>query len=76
MGIHRAAGYAIHRGTVARGIIFLVVFERASVPGCFSWSVGRFFELRGLYVIVFERIFVKTYLRIFQVVKLFSKVSR
>ena len=31
--------------TVARGMVF-VVFERASVPRCFSLSVGRFFVLR------------------------------
>ena len=60
--------------TVARGMVF-VVFERASVPRCFSLSVGRFFVLREHYVIVFERIFVKTYQMLFQVVMMFSKVS-
>ena len=61
--------------TVARPMVF-VVFERASVPRFFSLSVGRFFVLREHYVIVFERIFVKTYQMLFRVVKMFSKVSR
>ena len=64
----------IHRCTVERGMIF-DVFERASVPWCFSLSVSRFFVLREHYVIVFGRNFVKTYQILIRVVKLFSKVS-
>ena len=58
--------------TVARDMVF-VVFERASVPKCFSLSVGRFFVLRKLYVIVLDRHFMKTYQTIFRVVKWFQK---
>ena len=59
----------IGRATVARGIIFFDVFERVSVPKCPSLSVGRFFVLRKLYVIVLDRNFMKTCQKIFRVVK-------